>query len=201
MHNPFQYSHICKRVSVWWIPCDSQRGCCQEKSYFLLGQIQRGKAEIVRTFVYKKLSINIVTSCNSAFLFLSISQEFAIFVASKEKSHDKEQIHTLWLGCMVTWRLPGVENKHRMVDAFFVSERKLKKMKIQLLRIFIALLAVLVLWPVGVNARTYKGTITIEVGEDYTIDLGFSSSPVSSYWSKTGSAFIFTSNGSARPTE
>ena len=102
---------------------------------------------------------------------------------------------------MVTWRLPGVENKHRMVDAFFVSERKLKKMKIQLLRIFIALLAVLVLWPVGVNARTYKGTITIEVGEDYTIDLGFSSSPVSSYWSKTGSAFIFTSNGSARPTE
>ena len=128
MHNPFQYSHICKRVSVWWIPCDSQRGCCQENSYFLLGQIQRGKAEIVRTFVYKKLSINFVTSCNSA-------------------------------------------------------------IKNLLLLIFLALL------PFQGNAAIYKGTITIEVGENYSVDVGFSYSTVSGYWTKSNSTFGFRSQG------
>ena len=34
MHNLFQYSHICKPLAVWWIPCDSQRGHCKENSYF-----------------------------------------------------------------------------------------------------------------------------------------------------------------------
>ena len=39
MCKPSQYSHICKRLTVWWISCDSQRGCCQENSYFLRKEI------------------------------------------------------------------------------------------------------------------------------------------------------------------
>lgn len=44
-------------------------------------------------------------------------------------------------------------------------------------------------------AKTYKGTITIEVGEDYSVDVGFAYSTVSGYWSKSNSTFGFRSQG------
>lgn len=56
----------------------------------------------------------------------------------------------------------------------------------------------MMLMPVSISAKTFKGTINIEVGETYHVDLGYSSSyTVSGYWTKTdGSAFVITSSSS-----
>ena len=56
----------------------------------------------------------------------------------------------------------------------------------------------MLLMPASMSAKTYKGTINIEVGETYHVDLGYGSGyTVSGYWTKTdGSAFIITSSSS-----
>jgi len=56
-------------------------------------------------------------------------------------------------------------------------------------------LLLMMLMPVSVSAKTFKGTINIEVGETYYVDLGFGSGyTVSGYWTKTdGSTFLITS--------
>ena len=53
----------------------------------------------------------------------------------------------------------------------------------------------MLLIPLGINARTYKGTITIEVGERYYVDLGYNYATVSGYWSRSNSNFRFVSQG------
>ena len=52
--------------------------------------------------------------------------------------------------------------------------------------------------PVSSSAKTYKGTINIQIGETYHVDIGYGSGyTVSGYWTKTdGSAFIITSSSS-----
>ena len=59
-------------------------------------------------------------------------------------------------------------------------------------------LLLMMFMPLSVSAKTYKGTINIEVGETYYFDLGFGSGyTVSGYWTKTdGSAFVITSSSS-----
>ena len=59
-------------------------------------------------------------------------------------------------------------------------------------------LLMLLLMSASMSAKTYKGTINIEVGETYHVDLGYGSGyTVSGYWTKTdGSAFIITSSSS-----
>lgn len=56
----------------------------------------------------------------------------------------------------------------------------------------------MLLMPAFMSAKTYKGTINIEVGETYHVDLGYGSGyTVSGFWTKTGgSAFIITSSSS-----
>ena len=62
---------------------------------------------------------------------------------------------------------------------------------------FLCLLMML-LMPVSSSAKTYKGTINIQIGETYHVDIGYGSGyTVSGYWTKTdGSAFIITSSSS-----
>jgi len=57
------------------------------------------------------------------------------------------------------------------------------------------LLTFLALLPFQGNAAIYKGTINIEVGENYSVDVGFSYSTVSGYWTKSNSTFGFRSQG------
>ena len=59
-------------------------------------------------------------------------------------------------------------------------------------------LLLMMLMPVSVSAKTFKGTINIEVGETYTVSHGYGSGyTVSGYWEKTdGNAFRITSSSS-----
>ena len=65
-------------------------------------------------------------------------------------------------------------------------------------RILFLLLPLMMLISVSASAKTYKGTINIEVGETYHVELGYGSSyTVSGYWTKTGgNAFVITSSSS-----
>ena len=66
-------------------------------------------------------------------------------------------------------------------------------MKRQLFFFVLTNLLCLFLYPIHANA-TYKGTITLTVGQSYYVDPGFSYyATVSGDWSKTGSGFIITS--------
>ena len=109
MHNPSQYSHICRRLSVWWIPCDSQKGVCQENTYFLKERNYRyfrnfftcdWKFFLRKIFVGKKLlqirrncfqkKYNYFRSCVSNFVLIL----FLIFIqflhrAQRDESHEK----------------------------------------------------------------------------------------------------------------
>ena len=83
-----------------------------------------------------------------------------------------------------------------MVDAF--SFLKIDKMKKRIHNVFLIAMVIMLTSPLSSKARTYKGTINIEVGESYHVDLGYSSGyTVSGYWTKTGgSAFVITSSSS-----
>lgn len=58
------------------------------------------------------------------------------------------------------------------------------------------LLFIVALTALCVNAKTYKGTITIKVGETYSVDVSYGSYVTQSgYWSKSNSTFVFVSQG------
>lgn len=63
----------------------------------------------------------------------------------------------------------------------------------QLFSTFLGLFAFILLYPLKADA-TYKGTITLTVGQSYYVDPGFSyTATVSGDWTKTGSGFVITS--------
>lgn len=69
----------------------------------------------------------------------------------------------------------------------------------QIWRISFLWLLIMMLMSVSVSAKTYKGTINIEVGETYTVSHGYGSGyTVSGYWTKSdGNAFRITSSSSS----
>lgn len=58
------------------------------------------------------------------------------------------------------------------------------------------LLTLMVIISYDINAQSYRGTITIEVGEEYIVDINYGSYVTQlGSWSKSNSTFIFTSQG------